>query len=92
MVMVCPWAAVNSFASNGECGLKPVCRRPPGWRGSNSFASNGECGLKQRRDRLRPARHGNSFASNGECGLKQPSRGRGVRGFIIHSPAMANVD
>ena len=36
----------NSFASNGECGLKPiefecavnVCR--------NSFASNGECGLK----------------------------------------------
>ena len=36
----------NSFASNGECGLKPRPAtsqpRPP----SNSFASNGECGLK----------------------------------------------
>ncbi len=37
----------NSFASNGECGLKR-CRSGawPG-RGRNSFASNGECGLKQ---------------------------------------------
>ena len=37
----------NSFASNGECGLKPevaaAIQRPC----VNSFASNGECGLKR---------------------------------------------
>ena len=40
-------SGANSFASNGECGLKqsPLARfcRPC----ANSFASNGECGLKQ---------------------------------------------
>ncbi len=37
---------VNSFASNGECGLKQasVLVRTIAWL--NSFASNGECGLK----------------------------------------------
>ncbi len=37
----------NSFASNGECGLKrKIWASLPG-AGYNSFASNGECGLKQ---------------------------------------------
>ena len=44
------WAASfgpNSFASNGECGLKQL--RGTFEHGAlvlNSFASNGECGLK----------------------------------------------
>ncbi len=38
---------VNSFASNGECGLKlgGADRHCAGF--NNSFASNGECGLKR---------------------------------------------
>ena len=41
-------ASRNSFASNGECGLKQqldVVHNVVA--SSNSFASNGECGLKQ---------------------------------------------
>ena len=37
----------NSFASNGECGLKHCLRLPENHITPNSFASNGECGLKQ---------------------------------------------
>ena len=66
----CP--ASNSFASNGECGLKPrphnFCRNPS----SNSFASNGECGLKPVVPPVPEVPPENSFASNGECGLKLP--------------------
>ena len=36
----------NSFASNGECGLKHRDRLPRQRDHHNSFASNGECGLK----------------------------------------------
>ena len=38
----------NSFASNGECGLKHECNSFVNRNCKNSFASNGECGLKQR--------------------------------------------
>ena len=83
----------NSFASNGECGLKqPIDNALPA-ACLNSFASNGECGLKPVLDHGSPLEFFNSFASNGECGLKQ-LRGR-VKTYtitIIHSPAMANVD
>ena len=34
----------------------------------------------------------NSFASNGECGLKHRLAVVKLRGTLIHSPAMANVD
>ena len=37
----------NSFASNGECGLKLGIVMQPLNRAENSFASNGECGLKR---------------------------------------------
>ncbi len=37
----------NSFASNGECGLKLSAPHPSAQVLTNSFASNGECGLKQ---------------------------------------------
>ena len=37
----------NSFASNGECGLKLAWYLQRGYFSRNSFASNGECGLKQ---------------------------------------------
>ncbi len=37
----------NSFASNGECGLKQTDPQVHQRHGQNSFASNGECGLKQ---------------------------------------------
>ena len=37
----------NSFASNGECGLKLGIGQGNAEQGSNSFASNGECGLKR---------------------------------------------
>ena len=38
----------NSFASNGECGLKRFAKTTaPAVKQGNSFASNGECGLKQ---------------------------------------------
>ena len=37
----------NSFASNGECGLKLLLSLLFGVMIHNSFASNGECGLKQ---------------------------------------------
>ncbi len=43
-----PETVVNSFASNGECGLKQPPFRSNQTDGTNSFASNGECGLKQR--------------------------------------------
>ena len=36
----------NSFASNGECGLKQVVAHAGLLDAGNSFASNGECGLK----------------------------------------------
>jgi len=38
---------INSFASNGECGLKQRYKYYVDDRGNNSFASNGECGLKR---------------------------------------------
>ena len=63
----------NSFASNGECGLKPLHHPAPIQLHKNSFASNGECGLKPAQlARVRGVLQGNSFASNGECGLKPP--------------------
>ena len=37
---------MNSFASNGECGLKQGGGRWVLTVRKNSFASNGECGLK----------------------------------------------
>ena len=37
----------NSFASNGECGLKQPKPLEVQRLFHNSFASNGECGLKQ---------------------------------------------
>ena len=40
-------SATNSFASNGECGLKRYVLKHIGKPTQNSFASNGECGLKQ---------------------------------------------
>ncbi len=40
--------SVNSFASNGECGLKHVKHYYNTTLHLNSFASNGECGLKLR--------------------------------------------
>ena len=49
----CPRSLVNSFASNGECGLKlwsPLQGNVPSHL--NSFASNGECGLKLRARRV----------------------------------------
>ena len=87
-----PAPQVNSFASNGECGLK--LRAKPGQLAVvvNSFASNGECGLKLclRVDLAHvPC---NSFASNGECGLKLCNPQQAATFFSIHSPAMANVD
>ena len=36
----------NSFASNGECGLKRPSEPVTPCAFRNSFASNGECGLK----------------------------------------------
>ena len=45
----------NSFASNGECGLKQAQIRAGQCQLTNSFASNGECGLKQRGQRACPA-------------------------------------
>ena len=66
-------ACGNSFASNGECGLKQLVVVWLGGCNSNSFASNGECGLKQPSPVLRRVCVPNSFASNGECGLKLKS-------------------
>ncbi len=43
-----PWDCGNSFASNGECGLKQQLAQVFCVRHRNSFASNGECGLKHR--------------------------------------------
>ena len=60
----------NSFASNGECGLKHGQANGSGSNSKNSFASNGECGLKPTRWPSVPNTRCNSFASNGECGLK----------------------
>jgi len=37
----------NSFASNGECGLKQLLVPLIAALLGNSFASNGECGLKR---------------------------------------------
>ncbi len=63
--------ALNSFASNGECGLKRHHRQKTWARPMNSFASNGECGLKHAQAWSgRCGMWQNSFASNGECGLK----------------------
>ncbi len=42
----------NSFASNGECGLKPEPASPIPVLQQNSFASNGECGLKRQKYRV----------------------------------------
>ncbi len=39
--------SINSFASNGECGLKLALETADLSPPPNSFASNGECGLKQ---------------------------------------------
>ena len=60
----------NSFASNGECGLKRSCKAFRQHSTGNSFASNGECGLKHVISSPLNALNVNSFASNGECGLK----------------------
>ncbi len=65
------WALDNSFASNGECGLKQVQVHLLGKFRENSFASNGECGLKLTSQPRRHQQAANSFASNGECGLKR---------------------
>ncbi len=46
VMVVCPCAA-NSFASNGECGLKLAGAQTGFGSRHNSFASNGECGLKR---------------------------------------------
>ena len=83
---------LNSFASNGECGLKPAVLEQERLKAYNSFASNGECGLKPLPlpRLMRPPQ--NSFASNGECGLKLDSQHRVLALETIHSPAMANVD
>ena len=62
----------NSFASNGECGLKRLGQQRIGRQSRiNSFASNGECGLKQVAIGDEFSAFDNSFASNGECGLKR---------------------
>jgi len=61
----------NSFASNGECGLKLRAQARGRQAAQNSFASNGECGLKHCGHHGHGCNLVNSFASNGECGLKQ---------------------
>ncbi len=65
---------VNSFASNGECGLKQAILSLDAALAANSFASNGECGLKLQLIFWHCQQRLNSFASNGECGLKPPSQ------------------
>ena len=44
---LCRSPTMNSFASNGECGLKHGFYHVRRFVSTNSFASNGECGLKQ---------------------------------------------
>ena len=82
----------NSFASNGECGLKLEGHTPVRGLVGNSFASNGECGLKPEWPNVVRAQLCNSFASNGECGLKRHAANDLPVITRIHSPAMANVD
>ena len=82
----------NSFASNGECGLKQRAGAQLHGGLTNSFASNGECGLKPPAVSDAPHHPQNSFASNGECGLKHLFDQLFFRVWEIHSPAMANVD
>ncbi len=78
----------NSFASNGECGLKPVS-------GVLSVPHLGEFIRQQWRmwietetsSSVNPA-SSNSFASNGECGLKQGSPG--AEGWAVAKNSFAS--
>ena len=83
---------VNSFASNGECGLKQRF-------GGRILAPQDKFIRQQWRMWIETETRGaaggpplNSFASNGECGLKRVVLLCWYQPKAIHSPAMANVD
>ncbi len=90
---VLPLLPDNSFASNGECGLKLNIRRTRYTVTGNSFASNGECGLKHRM--------ADGLAYDMDEFIRQQWRmwiettaatAQARPPCSIHSPAMANVD
>ena len=84
----------NSFASNGECGLK----RMDGTCGTsgadlNSFASNGECGLKLAVLSLHFTIKGEFIRQQWRMWIETIPTTDSLGGTrTIHSPAMANVD
>ena len=85
--------AGNSFASNGECGLKLIPRVNVCTTVTNSFASNGECGLKLRWPQRSRARSREFIRQQWrmwiETSVALPPTTKPNK---IHSPAMANVD
>ena len=68
------WADVgqNSFASNGECGLKQGRRWPPAGHHAQFIRQQWRMWIETTPTPTAVALMTNSFASNGECGLKQP--------------------
>ena len=89
------WLSLNSFASNGECGLKRSWWTVEGEAKPtlNSFASNGECGLKRQAPRFRGSTWWQFIRQQWRMWIETPPPHNFCRNpSRIHSPAMANVD
>ncbi len=61
----------NSFASNGECGLKQPALAVTGTRCRQFIRQQWRMWIETKSEASPWSFRGNSFASNGECGLKR---------------------
>ena len=82
----------DSFASNGECGLKLICAQKHLYNPTKFIRQQWRMWIETSPSRRTTNLPPDSFASNGECGLKHACEMLASTACTIHSPAMANVD